>query len=237
VGSRDHEMNVAPTCFKEQMQWLHDEKIAVRSVQEILNGADGVALTFDDGYVDNLYQALPILKEYGYPATVFVVAGKLGENLEHDETNEDFRLMVADELVALDKEGVEIGAHTLTHPRLSKLTFEEQRKEIIESTTTLGEILGKTVQGFAYPYGSILDFDRRSKRFVQESGCVYGVSNRYGPIESSSDRWAARRIWIDRSDTLDSFQSKVLGKLDGLWVLDTRVGVMARRLLNTVLGT
>jgi peptidoglycan/xylan/chitin deacetylase (PgdA/CDA1 family) len=237
VGSRNHEMNVTPLCFKEQMQWLCEQKIPVRPVHEILDGAEGIALTFDDGYVDNLTEAVPILKEYGYPATIYVVAGKIGENLQHDPATEENRLMDAEELVLLDKEGIEIGAHTLTHCRLSKLSPEEQRKEIVESTVVLRELLGKPITGFAYPYGSILDFNDVSEKYVKESGCSYAVSNRYGPVESNSNRWAARRIWIDRSDTLEIFQLKVLGKLDGLWVLDSRICMAGRRLFNAVLGT
>jgi len=219
------------------MNWLKEKQISVRSVEEILSGEVGIALTFDDGYVDNLTHALPILKMYNFPATVFVVAGKLGETLEHDEPNEASRLMQADELVRLSDAGIEIGAHTLTHPRLAKLKHEEQRREIVESVDKLAGILGKKIKGFAYPYGSILDYDVWSKECVAESGCTYAVSNRFGPVQANSDPWAARRIWIDASDSLTNFQCKVLGKLDGLWVLDSKPAMFSRRILNSILGT
>ena len=75
VGSRDHEMNVSPPAFREQMEWLA-RSANVIPLAEAAASRPGVAVTFDDGYRDNLVHAAPVLEDLGIPATVFVVAGR-----------------------------------------------------------------------------------------------------------------------------------------------------------------
>ena len=83
VGERDHEMNVTPKAFREQMTWLADH-FSVVSVEEALSGDGQIALTFDDGYHNNVVNAAPVLKELGLPATFFVVTGHMGGLLDLD---------------------------------------------------------------------------------------------------------------------------------------------------------
>jgi hypothetical protein len=94
--------------------------------------------------------------------------------------------------------------------------------------------LGKPVPYFAYPYGTSADYDETSVRFAQEAGCRVACSNRYGYNVAGCDRFTLRRIWIDATDTIETFVAKVTGKLDALSVLDSPVGMFARRMLNRV---
>jgi len=234
VGHRDHEMNVTPEAFRDQMAWLaeHARLIPLDAAQA---GLGGVAVTFDDGYRDNLINAVPILEEVRIPATFFIVAGRVGGILDHDSEPETSALMTWDEVRQLESLGFAIGAHTLSHPRLSRLNEEEQRAEIEGSAHRLEKELGHPIDAFAYPFGSCADYDDVSERLVRESGFAYAVSNRYGVNLPGGNPWALRRIWIDATDNLDTFQAKVTGELDALFVLDSRLGVLARRMLNCLL--
>jgi hypothetical protein len=98
----------------------------------------------------------------------------------------------------------------------------------------LEENLGHRVECFAYPYGTSADFDDTSKRLVREFGCSYACSNRYGYNANGCDRWALRRIWIDSTDTLGTYAAKIEGRLDLLAVLDSPIGMAARRVLNRI---
>ena len=235
VGLRDHEMNVSPASFREQMRWLADHGETV-SLERAANGDEGVAITFDDGYRDNLTEAAPILDAYKVPATLFFVSGRAGGTLDHDDPADDHtRILSWDELRELANGGWAIGGHTVTHPRLSQLDIETQREEVEGCKRDIERELGREVTTFAYPFGSALDFTATTTRIVQESGYTLAVSNRYGVNSTERDPFALRRIWIDRSDSLASFAAKVEGRLDRLAWLDSPVGIRARRWANRLL--
>lgn len=233
VGQLDHAMNVPPENFAEQMAWLADH-VALNTLDDAADAKPGVAVTLDDGYRDNLTNAAPILVRHSVPAVVFVVAGKLGDLLVTDAEPWHGRLMTWDEARQLSAMGIAIGGHSLTHPRLSHLDPNRQREEIIGSCQRIAEELGKPIRYFAYPYGTAADFNETSAQCAREAGCTVACSNRYGFNVEGCDRFALRRIWIDATDTLETFAAKVEGRLDALSVLDSPVGMVARRMLNRV---
>jgi peptidoglycan/xylan/chitin deacetylase (PgdA/CDA1 family) len=108
------------------------------------------ALTFDDGFADNYETLAPLLAHLDAPATVFVVSGWLGKPHRSAPWT---RVVSADELRALRGAGIEIGAHSVTHPDLSALTYEEARSELEQSKVDLERELNAPVEVAAYPYG------------------------------------------------------------------------------------
>lgn len=231
VGMRSHEMNVAPVEFARQICWLAENHPIIDLEQAAL-GRPGIAITFDDGYADNLVYAAPILGEFQLPATIFVVAGRMGEPLFRDNPAATERLLRWDDLREMTALGFAVGAHTLTHPRLADLPPSDQAIEIAESKHVLEQHLSREVRAFAYPYGSVLDYTATTVRLVQEAGFCYACSNQYGINRPGADRWTLRRIWIDATDDLAMFKAKIEGKLDLLRLLDTRTGARLRRKLN-----
>jgi peptidoglycan/xylan/chitin deacetylase (PgdA/CDA1 family) len=236
IGHRTHEMNVLPEEFHSQMAWLSKNRPII-SLAQAAEGVEGVAVTFDDGYRDNWMNAAPVLQRYNIPATVFIVAGGMGKMLPHDDDPATGALMTWDEVKRLQEAGVEIGAHTLTHVRLSEVEEKGQRREIGGCARRIRKRLGEYPVSFAYPYGSVLDYNELSKLLLEEFGFQYAVTNRYGVNYPDCDPLELRRIWVDATDTLDSFQDKVTGRLDPLAVLDAKPAAHARRLLNRLLRT
>jgi peptidoglycan/xylan/chitin deacetylase (PgdA/CDA1 family) len=108
------------------------------------------ALTFDDGIVDTLETAVPLLAELSAPATVFVVSGWLGQR--HPDAPWT-RILTADEAVELARAGIEVGAHSVTHPDLTTLSREAALRELAQSKADLEEVTGRPVEVAAYPYG------------------------------------------------------------------------------------
>ncbi len=234
VGHRAHAMNVTPENFQAQMEWL-SRHYPVIPLEQAAEGVEGVAITFDDGYRDNLVHAAPVLRRLGFAATVFVVPGRLGGVLTPQDDPATGAMLKPEDLPALEAMGISIGAHTLTHPHLSRLRKEVQREEIEVSGLMLQKVLGHPISAFAYPYGTQRDYNAITMRLVRESGYVFAVSNRYGPNRAGADRWQLRRIWIDASDTLASFKAKVSGNLDLLALFDTEIGLKVRSSLNRFL--
>jgi peptidoglycan/xylan/chitin deacetylase (PgdA/CDA1 family) len=113
-------------------------------------GAGVAALTFDDGLADNLTSLVPVLRAERVPATVFVVSGWLG--LPYPEASRA-RIMTADEVRSLRRMGVEIGSHTVTHPDLTTLAYEDVLDEMKTSKRELESVLDAPVEVLAYPYG------------------------------------------------------------------------------------
>jgi peptidoglycan/xylan/chitin deacetylase (PgdA/CDA1 family) len=118
------------------------------------------ALTFDDGFADDgaAFSRLAV------PATVFAVSGWLGAT--HPDVPAA-RIVTADELRSLARSGVEIGAHTHTHPDLTRLGYEGARAELAESKRRLEEILDRAVEVASYPYGRA---DAETLRACRDAG-------------------------------------------------------------------
>jgi peptidoglycan/xylan/chitin deacetylase (PgdA/CDA1 family) len=113
-------------------------------------GAGCATLTFDDGFADNLHTLVPVLEDLGAPATVFVVSGWLG-GLHPDA--QGARIVDAAEVRALHAAGVEIGAHTVSHPDLTELPQQAALEELRVSKAALEDVLGVAVPTLAYPFG------------------------------------------------------------------------------------
>lgn len=160
-------------------------------------GKKYLMITVDDGYLDNLTRMLPLLEKYGYKAVVYVVTGEDHNrwDVEHP-TNPDTRvpLMNSEQLKALVASGhVEIGGHTLTHPRLSQLSSDQQAHEIGENKRHLEALLGHPLLSFAYPYG---DLNESAKAQAIAAGYHYAVATNSGPKAMHRDSYQIRRIAI-----------------------------------------
>jgi peptidoglycan/xylan/chitin deacetylase (PgdA/CDA1 family) len=151
-----HGLFVSPDDFRRQVERLSSwgyEFVRFGELAERVQLAQGqncAALTFDDGLVDNLETLVPLLREVGAPATVFVVSGWLGAAYPWATWT---RILTADEVRALAGEGVEIGSHTTRHQDLSTLGYEESLADLVQSKQELEDVAGRPVETLAYPFG------------------------------------------------------------------------------------
>ncbi len=152
-----------------------------------------VLLTFDDGYRDNLENALPILRRHGYPAVLFVPIGFLDDTrpLPHEES---LRLLGIsnetvewDELAELEAGGVRIESHGIGHKPLSELEPAEATREIALSKLRLEERLGREVEAFAFVKGSLADYRPEHASLVQQAGYKLAFTSVSG-ANSSDER-------------------------------------------------
>jgi peptidoglycan/xylan/chitin deacetylase (PgdA/CDA1 family) len=251
--------------------------------------ARAVALTFDDGYADNLLHARPLLEQYKVPATAFVPTGRLEEggefwwdelgrvllqpghlpgslhlevgDSEHNwdlgeaatyttaqarqysmwkaweraptrrhalycqmydllsglepagqsavmaqlrawasvtgEARETYRSLTPDELRSLAQSDlVEIGAHTVTHANLAALPLQAQMREIAHGKARLETIIGRPVDGFAYPFGRQCDYTKQTVAQVRAGGFTYACSNVAGLVTPATDRFQFPRMQV-----------------------------------------
>ena len=213
-GSKLKKLWVSPAQFRWQMSYLKRHGYAPLTLADVAAHQDAgrpvpgnaVVLTFDDGYRNNLENALPILQEFGFPAVIYVVVNAVGrDNFWHDPASETrIPMLDWDGVRALQKAGWEIGSHTMNHARLSRLSAEAVRAELVESRAVLGEKLGTAPLSFANPYGDAAD-DPAVQSLVREAGYRTAVSVHQGKADLSGNPYCLRRLFIRGDDTAWDF--------------------------------
>ena len=213
------ELAVKPSSFRQQMDYLASHSYRVVDVVEAAELLDQgelftktIGLSFDDGFLDVAEQALPLLGERGFRASVFVSPAVVDGWASFSWYQRQPPVLGWDEIVELDREGtLGFEAHTLTHPNLLTLRDAAAKEEIMGSKIALEAHLGRPVQAFAYPSGL---FGARERELVAAAGFRVAVSCEPGPNSRGTDRLALKRHQIDARDTLLDFRAKLGGGHD-----------------------
>ncbi len=179
--------------FETQMRYLAEQGYAAISLAELFDAAAGkaalparpVIITFDDGYEDNYSSALPIMEKYGMKATVFVIAGSVGQP----------GYLSWQQIQDMHNRHTEIGSHTMTHVALNELTPPDLIREVVESKTLLEENLHVPVDFLAYPYGQ---FNTAVKETLRQAGYRGACSGIAGLNLWGGDPYALKRVNIPR---------------------------------------
>lgn len=195
--------------FGRQMAYLKLFGYNVLSMTDVLQCVRGdkpippraVAITFDDAY-ENFYQyALPILQKHGFPATVYAIAGMLGQSADWliADGHAAPPLMTGPRLRELLSAGIEIGSHSYHHIRLGEQTPDVALNEALTSKSTLEDILGARVDHFCYPYGS---HNLQTVEAVAEAGYLTATTCERAPATVDDDPLTLPRKAVAWGDTL-----------------------------------
>lgn len=152
--------NIPAAIFENQIRFLASagyKSLLPEEVQKLSKDGKYVIITFDDGLKGNYKYAFPILKKYGFKATIFIAVDKIGA--------EDF--MDWEELYRLLKEGISIQSHTMSHRPLQNLSNKEIYEELYTSKQTIEKNLNTKVQAISFPHGS---YNQEVIRIAQEAG-------------------------------------------------------------------
>jgi peptidoglycan/xylan/chitin deacetylase (PgdA/CDA1 family) len=210
--------------FAKQMKWLQknfdvvDLEECQRRISSGYNDRPTVAITFDDGYSENGEFAIPYLVENRIPATYFVTTDNtLGQTpFPHDvQRNEPLATDDVDSLRLYASAGIEIGAHTRTHPSMSDVVEPEQIvDEVITSTRELEAAIGKKIRYFAFPFGKPVNMNPIVFHLLKECGFL-GVCSAFGGWnEIDGDAFHLQRIHGD----------PVFARIGNALTYDPRVG-------------
>lgn len=237
-GQRLRHWGVTPDQFESQVRQLHEGGFRTVSLGEIVEGVRGltrmpeksVALTFDDGYRDFLGEVAPVLGRYGFKATLFLVADRVGQTNAWDSRHGDpprtlLSWREASELASL---GHEIGSHTRTHRMLPRLSDAELQEEIAGSKAILEDRLGFPVVHFSYPHGL---FDQRCLVRVRAAGYLSACADIRGGNPPGTDPYRLRRSMVTCHETSWSFAFKVK---TGFGMKEYLSGAVTSRIRRTV---
>lgn len=203
--------------FARQMRLLSILRYRVISLEDLAQRLRGgeplpkrtVVITIDDGYADNLRFAAPLLRCHRFPATLFIVSGRLGASNDWDEgetATKDRPLLSVEEIQQMRSYGVEVGAHTRTHAALAGADDGKIASEIGGSRSELEAALGSPIQTFAYPYGEV---DDRAVAAVDRSGFRGACTTQASLAHLGEDPLRIPRLEIKSSDSVRRFLRKL----------------------------
>ena len=198
-------MNVA--SFKEQILWMKDrfDMISLDEVQRRIrsgvNERPAISITFDDGYAENCEFALPFLIEQQVPVTYFITTEHITKQIPfpHDvEAGVELPINTVESLKALANAGIEIGAHTRTHPDMGAVSDPaEIFDEVIAGTREMESLLGIKMRHFAFPFGQYVNLNVDAFMLLKQQG-FESVSSAYGGWnEVGGDSFHIQRVHGD----------------------------------------
>lgn len=191
--------------FKEQMKYLKDNGYVTLTLEQAYDfftnnkpvPEKSIVLTFDDGYMDNYTEAFPVLKEFGFKATIFIIT---------DLVDKDPSYMKLEQLKEMQIHEMDIESHTVYHEHLKQLSYEKQMETLKKSKDFLEKTLNKKIQYIAYPYG---EYSKETLKAVKEAG--------YKMAFSTDGRWSDKtdgilsldRVFISGEANLDVFIERI----------------------------
>lgn len=236
IDERRSVISVPPDRFRRQIEELAGRGLTGVSLAQAFAQREGtggfpphyVALTFDDGYLSVFTEALPVLADHAFTATVFLSSGLVGlaadaaraRNPDIDRDLLDWRQ--AEELL---RAGCEIGSHCVGHPDLTRLEPAARENELADSKSQLQQRLQIPVESFAYPYGRLNAEVRRAAMRHYRRACT----TRLGRCGAATDPLRIDRIDMYYMQPIDRFSDLLDGGLD-TWLRARRLLRAARAL-------
>lgn len=169
-------------------------------------------VTFDDGFVSVVKNAVPELRKRGIPCTVFIISDRLGKVPswadEYSDGGGPERFITLEELVKIPSDLVEIGSHTMTHPKLTAITLKDAGRELAESRRQLEEWLGIEVSLFSFPFG---DFNQNLVGLCREAGYRRVFTTLPTRALLCLDEYVTGRVPVEPSDWDIEFLLKLFG--------------------------
>ncbi|MDE1920844.1 MAG: polysaccharide deacetylase family protein [Candidatus Omnitrophica bacterium] len=187
--------DVSSKSFDYQLNFMKRHGFQVISLDDLVTGLkkgqvfsrNTIVITVDDGYEDNYKYAFPILKKYGFPATIFLVSDWVGKP----------GCLTWDEIKEMEKHDISFGAHTRHHAYLPRLTLAQQENEIAGSKRIIEGHLGHPIDYFCYPDGG---FTENIKRLVAQAGFKAAVTTNRGKDRFDRDFYELKRIHMNNTD-------------------------------------
>lgn len=240
----DHPIaSASPALFDAHLAWLrsHCDVVPFSAICNPFTSSPArptVAITFDDGYADNHEHAFPCLQRHGLPATFFLTTGFLEGSTEITQkmqanwrTTAPLVPMTWAQAAEMQRHGMEIGAHTHTHPVLAACSPAKARYELSHAKHLLEQRLGTPILTLAYPFGKYRrHFSDETVRLAEEAGYTHAGAIAFRGVAKADSPHALPRFFV-AGDSVSMLRDKVLGAWDLIGRFQERLPLpLARRL-------
>jgi peptidoglycan/xylan/chitin deacetylase (PgdA/CDA1 family) len=208
---------VAKNDFRKQLLRLQElgyRGLNVSQARSLESTEPAVAITFDDGCETDWIVALPLLQEFGFQATFYVVSGFIGQRRGY---------LSSPQLRDIAESGFEVGCHSRTHPNLTTLSAAALHDEIVTAKIEIEQMIGRRVQHFSCPGGF---WSSRVARAAAEAGFETVATSRIGANSPRTDASALNRIAIYHDTSLNRFEAICRGR-----------GLLTQKSRQILLGT
>jgi peptidoglycan/xylan/chitin deacetylase (PgdA/CDA1 family) len=222
-------------AFAKQMETVLrlTTPIDAEHVPKLSPGRYYSAITFDDGFQDAVENAVPELVCRGIHAIFFITADALGKPADWWPVTAPERtrnIATAEELRLVLGEWISVGAHTMTHARLSSLEESDARREILESRRRLESLLKSEILSLSFPYG---DFDENTVRLCREAGYEHAFTTQHKKAFEEPESFLVGRVKAEPTDWRLEFRLKLLG---GYQWLPHAIALKRRLLRNSAVS-
>jgi peptidoglycan/xylan/chitin deacetylase (PgdA/CDA1 family) len=216
-----YQINTSVEVFDRQMRWLRNQGYRTIDLCQLTDGFERredltktVVLTFDDGYRDFIDGAMPVLKQCGFSATIFLATGRIQDPPVRLNGAE---YLTWQEVRELHAQGISFGSHTVTHPDMRSLGPEQIEYELGYSKEVIEQKLGVAVSSFAYPF-AFPEEDRDFTRFLldalENQGFQNGVTTVLGRASSKNSPYFLPRLPANSWDDDAFLRAKLEGGYD-----------------------
>jgi peptidoglycan/xylan/chitin deacetylase (PgdA/CDA1 family) len=206
--------------FAAHLAYLHTHGYRAFTVSQLIGALDNapsqlaerpVVISFDDGLADFYTNALPILADYGFVATLYITTSFVGGKKQWPRSagGIDRPTLSWSQLADIHASGIECGAHSHTHSQLDILTPSQVYEEITRPKSILEEELGQPVTSFAYPHGY---YNRMVRKLVQEANYSSACAVKHAMSHPADDRFALSRIIVSGETDVCAFAQLLAGQ-------------------------
>ena len=204
VGEENHKSFSTTDDFKYQMNFLYKRKLKGVDCDKLNDNKLNFGITFDDGYEDNLINALPVLKKFNFTATCFIVPDLIGKTNLWDSMQ--FKLMDKVQIKDWLNAGMSIGSHSSSHLDLTKINHDQALIEIGDSKKILEDMFDVQINNFCYPFGR---FDKNTLKYVRQNGYLKAFTTKRGLYNNlSTKNFEIPRVPVNRKITKFKFWLK-----------------------------
>ena len=209
VGNSNWEFSITPEVFEKQIKYLFEKKykfITTKDLLDIIFGkvkiyGKAALLTFDDGYEDFIFNALPVIKKYKAKAVIFIHTSRSSMSLKNS-----IPLIGLSQIKEIERQGVEISSHSHSHSNLKKLSVSELENDIQTSTQIIEKEISKKPEVFAYPFGLFTD---QTIEILKNNGYKMAFTTDRGMVKMGSDSFRIKRFGISKDTSFIEFKARL----------------------------
>jgi peptidoglycan/xylan/chitin deacetylase (PgdA/CDA1 family) len=202
---------VSPALFAEHIKYLYEQGYVSLTVTQLITllshnrqslPEQPVVVTFDDGYADFFANALPVLKRYNFVATLYITTAFVGGTSDWlwHEKEATHPMLTWEQIAEINRQGIECGGHSHTHPQLDLLPLSAAQREIMQNKELLEHYLDQKISSFAYPHGY---HSVALQRILKQAGYTSACAVKYEMSVETTNPFSLARLGIMADTDVD----------------------------------